>query len=156
MRNVDHQSHLIHLGDDLPAEGRKAVSLPAIPLTGVGIGELAVAVMRKRQVASAAIEEFLHPTDLLADRITVFNANERSFPSLGFDPPDVIGSERQFDFVGCKLFGESMNRFEFFDRHLVSTLATRRLKSVGIARLGCLADVNDEKYRADTAVERLR
>ena len=59
MRDVDHDPEVIQLGDDLFAERRQTIPLPAVALAGVRVGELIVAVMRERQIARAAVVKFL-------------------------------------------------------------------------------------------------
>ena len=64
--------------DHLPAERRQAAPAPlVVGLAGVRIGELAVAVVRERHVAAAALVELLHPGDVGADRIAVLDADDR-------------------------------------------------------------------------------
>ena len=99
MRDVDHDAETIQLGDDLFAERRHTTPFPAVALAGVRVGELVVAVVSERQVARAAIVEFLDAGDFLAERIAVLDADERDFLALRVDSANVGGGERQLDLV---------------------------------------------------------
>ena len=64
VREVDHDADAIQLGDDLLAESlRPLCSHSPSGFAGVRVGELAVAVVRQRQVAGAAIVELLDARD---------------------------------------------------------------------------------------------
>ena len=77
--------------------GDNAIPLPAVALAGVRIGELIVAVVRERQIARAAIVEFLDAGDILAERVAVLDAHESDFFTLRVDSANVGGGERQFN-----------------------------------------------------------
>ena len=122
MRDVDHDAEAIQLGDDLFAERRQTIPLPAVALAGVRVGELIVAVMRERQIARAAIVKFLDAGDFLAERIAVLDADESDFFTLRVDSANVGGGERELDLVRSDLAGKALHRVEFLNREFVSSL----------------------------------
>lgn len=66
-----------HFGDDLAAERGEAVVVgEALGLAGVGVGQLAVAVVGERHVPATAFVEFLHAFDIGADGVAVLNADD--------------------------------------------------------------------------------
>ena len=117
MRDVDHDAESVHLGDDLLAERRQAVvQPPAVALAGVRVGELAVAVVRERHVARAAIVELLDAReDVGAERVAVLDADERDLLAAGGDPADVGGGQREPDLVRRDLLGEPVDGVELRD-----------------------------------------
>src|SRR5262249_29136134 len=135
----------IHLGDRLLAEGREPVPFPAVSLAGVRIGQLIVAVVGERQVASSTIMEFLPSGDFLADGIAVLDAHQSDFFPLRFDSAYVGGVERQLNLVRRNLMGETVNGVEFFDGCFVGALVARGLKCIWILRFSRLADINTKK-----------
>ena len=64
----------------------------AVRFAGVGVGELAVTVVRQREVPRAAVVELLDPGDrggLVAERVAVLDPDQRDLPARGGDPADV-------------------------------------------------------------------
>ena len=121
MRGVDHDTEAIQLDDDLFAERRHAIPLPAVALAGVRVGELIVAVMRERQIARAAIVKFLDAGDFLAERIAVLDADESDFFTLRLDSANVGGGEGELDLVRSDLAGKALDCVEFLNREFVSS-----------------------------------
>src|SRR5438094_5457626 len=110
MRDVNHEADSIHLGDNLLAEGRETVAFPTLALAGVRIGELAMAVVRQRHVARAAIKKLLDAADVLVYGVAVLDTNERDSLALRLDPAHVGRGQRQLDLVGRDLIGEPVDR----------------------------------------------
>ena len=87
VREVDHEADAVHLGDRLLAELAQPVVQPlAVALAGVRVGELAVAVVRQRQVAAAAVVELLDARQVGADRVGVLDADQRHLAPRRRDP----------------------------------------------------------------------
>ena len=155
MGDVNHEADSIHLGDDLPAEGRETVPFPTLVLAGVRIGELAMAVVRQRHVARAAIKKLLDSADVLAHGVAVLDTNERDSLALRLDSAHVGRGQRQLDLVGRDLLGEPVDRVELLDGRPVGALVARRFECIRILRLRGLADVNAEEHRGEAALEHL-
>ena len=153
MREVDHDADAVELGDHLLAELAQAVVRPlAARLAGVRVGQLAVPVVRQRQVAGAAVVELLDALDRrrgIAERVAVLDADERDLLAGLVDPPDVGGGQRQLDLVGRDLFGQQMNGVELRDRLLVGVV-------VAFWGERALPDIDDEEGRIETARHHLR
>ena len=144
--------HLFISADDLFAERRQAIPLPAVPLAGVGVRQLAVAVVRERHVAAAAHVELLHPVDrgaFVTQRVTVLDPDQRDLLALRIDPPHVLSRERQLDLIGRQHFRQAMNRFELLDRLPICVGVTLRSELT-------LPDINDEEGSVETALLHLR
>ena len=123
MREIDHHPPFVRFGNHLLAELAEAVVQPlAVALAGVGIGELAVAVVRERHIAAAAIVELLHPLDVGADRIGVLDADQRHLLARLRDARHIGGRQRQFDLSGRDLLGQVMDRVELGHRLLVGAV----------------------------------
>ena len=109
MREVDHDADAVELGDDLLAEIAQAVVRPlAARFAVVGVGQLAVAVVRERQIAGAAIVELLDALDRgrgIAERVAVLDPDEGDLLAGLADAPHVGGGERELDLVGRDLLG---------------------------------------------------
>src|SRR3954471_4978929 len=112
MRDVDHDPDAVHLGDRLFAERRQPVPLPALALAGVRVRQLAVAVVRERNVARAAIVELLDPPEVFADWIPVLDADERDLAPSRIDLARFCSRQRQADLVGRDLLSQPMNGVE--------------------------------------------
>ena len=150
MREVDHDPPLVHLGDHLLAELAEAVVQPlAVALAGVGVGELAVAVVRERHVAAAAIVELLHALDVGAERIGVLDADQRDLLARLRDARHVGRGQRQLDLSGRDLLRQVMHGVELRDRLLVGAV-------VAFGRQRALADVDDEERGVEAAFLHLR
>ncbi len=156
MRDVDHDTETIHLGDDLFAEGRDTLPFPALALAGVGVAELVVAVVGERDVARAALVEFFHAAQIIAERITVLYAHERGFFAIGVNAANVRRARCYFNLFRRDRTGESVHGSEFFHCGLVSALVSRRLERVWILTFPGLTDVNDEEQRVEPAVGHVR
>ena len=153
MREVDHDADAVQFGDDLLAEIAQAVVQPlAGRLAGIRVGELAVTVVREREIPRAARMELLDALDGgggVPEGVAVFHADERDLLAGLADPPDVGGGERQLDLVGRDLLGETMDRVEFRDCLLVSAV-------VALGGERTLPDVDDEERRVEAAGSHLR
>ena len=150
MRDVDHDAEAVHLGHGLAAGLAQAVVQPlAVALAGVRIGELAVAVVRERHVAAAAIVELLDAAEIGADRVGVLDADQGHLLAGLRDAPDVGGGQREFDRVGRDLARQPVNGVE---------LRLRLAVGVGVAlrRQRPLADIDDEESRIEPASHHLR
>ncbi len=126
MREVDHDADPVQFGDDLLAEIAQAVVQPlAGRLAGVRVGELAVTVVREREITRAAAVELLDALDGgggVAERVAVLDADERDLLAGLADPPDIGGGQRQLDLVGRDLLGQQVDRVELRDRLLVGVV----------------------------------
>ena len=150
MREIDHDPPLVHLGNHLLAHLAEAVVQPlAVALAGVRVGELAVAVVRERHVAAAAIVELLDALDVGAERIRVLDADQRDLLPRLRDARHIGGGERELDLIGRDLLRQVMHRVELRDRLLVgAVVALRRQRS--------LPDVDDEERGVEAAFLHLR
>ncbi len=117
------------------AEGRNALPFPALALAGVGVAELVVAVVAEREVARAALVEFFHAGQIIAERIAVLDAHERGFFAIGVDAANVRRAQGYFDSLRRDLTRESVHGVELFDCGLVSALVSSRLERVRILTL---------------------
>ena len=150
MREIDHDPPLVHLGDRLLAHLAEAVVQPlAVALAGVRIGELAVAVVRERHVAAAAIVELLDALDVGAERIGVLDADQRHLLARLGNARHIRGGERQPDLVRRDLFRQPVHRVELRHRLLVGAV-------VALRRQRALADVDDEEGGVEPAFDHLR
>src|SRR5437667_4501494 len=85
----------------------------ALRLTGVGIGELAVAIVRQGHISAAAVVELFHPRNVGSDRISVLDADDRDAQVLLMQSENFSGRQRQADPVGSDVFGKAMDGVEF-------------------------------------------
>ena len=119
----------------------------------MGVAKLVVAVVRERDVTRAALVEFFHARQIFAERVTVLDAHERGFFTLGVDAANVVGAQGQFHLLLRDLTSEAVNRVEFFHSGSVSPLVAHAFERVRILTFPGLADVNDEEQRVETAVD---
>jgi len=94
MRKIDHHAEAVHFRDDPAAQRRKSVVVEiALRFAGIGIGELAVAVMRERHVTPAAIIELLDTLQVEADGIAILNADDGGALACFMQSDDIGGRE---------------------------------------------------------------
>ena len=109
-----------------------------------GVGDVVVAVVGQRHVAGTELVVALQRAEILADHITVLDADGGHQLASGVDALYIIGRVRQFDQVGVHFIGHPVDRVEF--RHRVSL-------GLGVVLRGPLglADEDDEKARVQAA-----
>ena len=150
MREIDHHPEAIHFGDDLAAERRETVVVEvALGFAGIRIGELAVAVVGERHVAAAAVVELLHLFEIVADGISVLDADDGDAKVLLVQGEDVGRREREAHVIGRDLFGEAMHGIELRDRLAVGAVKAFR-------RERALADVDDHERDIHAAFDHFR
>ena len=136
----------------LPSSLKPLCSPLAARLAVVGVGELAVPVVRERQIARTAIVELLDPLDRrrgIAERVAVLDPDQRDLLAGLVDAPHVGGGERELDLVGCDLLGQQVDSVELGDRLLVGVVVAFRGERT-------LSHVHDEERRVEAARHHLR
>ena len=121
MGDVDHDPEPVHLPNRFPPQiAEPAVEPDAVPLSGIGVGELAVAVVGEGHVAAPELMKLLDAAQVQADGVGVLDADHGHLLAGSHDAAHVVGRVSDLDLVGRLLFRQPVDGPELVHGVLVS------------------------------------